>query len=469
MNVLCPYCGKQQAFPNTPAICTNTACGREVPRNYIVNARKRPPVWMVTVGYSNHGKSTFVDSLTTTIEKLGKISSGTVFTYLDEDTRRKVLEIRRQEPQGVLAESTQRSGNRPTPLLISLPRFLGNDPNTLIIYDLPGETFDNPDEVERYADVISYADTIWFLISLHDMERDQEGRSIADLVRVYVDGLERLEAKIKGRRVLVTYTKADLIRDRLPESLQDYLADDKYANLARMTMQEAGAAPFDQYDYQVGMHRASEQLKEYTYGQVPGGDALIALIEYYGMELAFSAVSSVPGADGRTVGTAQPRFRVLDPLIWALTGNNRATPDKELALIIDTGSDSSAVWESQSPQTFFDLLQSQSNMAVRTFFTGQLAPIRGVRPERPPRKTGLRMIGPILDSLPPGALALVIVNAPIDDLMDFYFSTWHDRLYVVCLKDLSLDWPHRVILNDDDNPPEEVVSQFLELATPSRT
>ena len=460
MSILCPYCGTPQAFAGTNTVCVK--CSAEVPRNYIANARQRPPIWMVTVGYSQHGKSTFVDGLTTVIEKLIRISPGTVYTYLDEATRKKIIETRKGNQQGILPGSTQ----RPVPMLISLPHFLGNESNTLVIYDMPGEIFDDPGEIEKYSEVIKQAETIWFLISLRDMEKDQEGRSIADLVNIYVGGLQQLNAPIKGRRVLVVYTKSDLILEGLPAHLQDYLAEDPYSNLPQMTMEDVKKAPFRDLDYWEKMQAASQWLKEYTYDKVPGGDALIGLVEHNEMALSFTAVSSVPGADGRTIGTAIPRYRVLDPLIWSLMGTQGGTTTGEIALIFDAGRGFEAVWAESLPIQFFDLLQSQNSMGVRTFYTGQREALKMARPERAPKKIGLRFIGPILDTLTDDSHALVVVNGPIEDLLDYYYSSWHDRLYVVSLGNKSISWPHFSLLQDSD--PEEVVAKFLALIKPDK-
>lgn len=461
MSILCPYCGTKQAFGGTSTQCVN--CHKDVPRNYLLNARKRAPIWMVTVGYSQHGKTTFVDSMMMTIEKLGKISAGTVFNYLDEDTSKKIRMIRKEAQLGELPDSTIMPADRATPMLVSLPRFKGNESNTLVIYDLPGEIFDDPNLVEQYADAIRHCETIWFLISLDDIGADKEGRYISDLVRIYVEGLERLGAKVKGRRVLVIYTKADKLLTQLPEKVFNYLMEDPYAKLVEMKMEEAKKVPFQEHEYEVQMHHISEKLKEFTYDNVPGGDALVSLVDYHEMQLDFAVVASVPGANGRTMGAAAPRFRVLDPLIWSLSAVPNGESEGELALILDAGKGYEKVWSSGLPTELYDLLQDR-NMAVRTFYTGQSEALATPRPERNPRRSMPRLVGPILDRLPDNSYVLVVVNGPIDDLYDYYYSGWHDRLYILTFTNQNVDWPHRVQVIPGESTADDMTADFIAAA-----
>jgi hypothetical protein len=462
MNVICPYCGSKQTFAGSNNICSN--CGNEVSRKYLDNVRKRPPVWMVTVGNTRHGKTTYVDSLTVSVENLGKISPRTFSTYLDNTTFEKIRAIRREAQEGILPEPTVI--DRPRPLLMSLPNFLDHDSNTLVIYDLAGEIFDRPDEIEKWADAIKHAETIWFLISLSDLEKDKEGRSIGDLVQIYVDGMANLGAKLKGRRVLVVFTKGDVLAQRLPPTIRKYLAEDPYSKLAQMSMAEAKSRPFDEYAYLRELHTISDELRAYTYDHVSGGPNLINMIEYYGMDLSFTIVASIPGADGQTVGTNSPRFRVIDPLIWSLSSSQGDREETTIALILDASQSSSAVFADDLPGTFFDCLQS-NNADVNSYYLGRREPIVNLsqRPEKSPRRSSLPMIGPILDQLSPNAYALAVVNGPIHDLVDYQYSSWHDRLFIVTLTDQAQDWPHKVNLADGETDPCEIANDFFRFMT----
>lgn len=459
--IICPYCGTRQTFAPSDRECRE--CKTEIPVKYVQNVRKRPPVWMATIGNSQHGKTTYVDSLSLVLENLGKISRGTFSTYLDPNTFEKLRLIRVEAQEGRLPDSTPESANRPTPILISLPNFLGNVINTLVVYDLPGEVFDQPEMTAQYADAIRHAETIWFIISLADVLGDQQGRTIADLVQIYVDAMASIGADTKKRRILVVYTKADRIHNRLPIEIKNYLGKDPYRKIQQMTMGEANQTPFNEYEYTRNLYEISEQLKEFTYNEVPHGVDLINMIDFYGMELFFSIVASVPGVDGQTTGVDTPRHRVIDPLIWALTGQIKDNDDEKVALIVDAGQNTEDIYKFELPAEFFDALQSQ-NADVVTYFMGQSKPMTDQRPEKTPKKTLPNLLGPIIDHLPENTLIFVLTrNIPID-IYDYLHSSRHDKIFLFMTQDLNVQWSHKIILGEDDGDLYDLIHQVYQEA-----
>lgn len=456
--IICPYCGTKQALQKDDLSCNNPECSRELPSKYLQNVRKGKPVWMVTVGYRQHGKTTYLDSLAIVLENLGKISRGTFSTFLDATTFEKLKDIRVEAQSGQLPDSTQVV--KPDPLLISLPRFLGRESNTLVINDLPGEIFDSAEVDEKYVTAIVQAETIWFIISLSDILSETEGRSVADLVQIYVDNIERLGAKTKGRRVLVIYTKADRVNNKLPKDIKSYLADDPYRNIKQMTMQEARDKAFEEFEYIDKMYRISEELREFTFNEVPQGASMISMIEYYEMELSFAIVASVPGADGKTTGVDTPRFRVIDPLIWSLTSAGSDQREATCALILDNDDEIRSAFAGDIPGMAFDALEA-SNQATSTYFLGQAQVDTEQRPEKPPKKSRVRTLGPILDQMPKGSIAVAIVNKAPIDLYDYMYSDWHDRLLIICLREIELQWSHKVVYDPQEHDLDDLIRDFI--------
>jgi len=456
--IICPYCGTRQNLESNENACNS--CSTEIPSKYIQNLRSAEPIWMVTVGYRQHGKTTYLDSLAIVLENLGKISRGTFSTYLDSTTFEKLRDIRVEAQSGQLADSTPPQ-QKPEPLLISLPRFLGRDTNTLVINDLPGEIFDRAEVEEKYITPILQAETIWFIISIADILNETEGRSIAELVQIYVDNIERLGGRPKGRRVLVIYTKADKVANKLPSEIKDYIGNDPYRNIKQMKMDEAREKQFDEFEYTDKMYRISEELREYTFNEIPRGADMISMIDYYEMDLSFAIVASVPGADGKTTGVDTPRFRVIDPLIWSLTSSssgNRA--ESSCALILDGQPGIASMFDQDIPGRFHDALQSNNQM-TSTYFLGKAKVETEQRPNKTPRKQGLNTIGPILDRLPRETIAVAIVNQQPLDLQDYMYSSWHDRLLVVCMRDLEFQWSHKVTYDPIENNPDDIVTEFI--------
>lgn len=460
--IICPYCLNSQTFTRNN-ICEH--CNQEVPPKYINSAKKRVPVWLVTVGNKQHGKTTYVDSMAVTVENLGKIAEGTYYSYLDTYTFDQIRQMRQEVQKGILPESTQ-SLETPQPLLINIHNFLGHEVNTLAIFDLAGEIFDNRSEIGRYATAIRHAQTIWFLVSLDDLIKDQEGRSISDLFEVYLAGMEQLGASIRGRNVLIVYTKADKLAQILPDEIRNYLRHDPYCNLKQMKRQEAAAHLLDDYAYEQEMRRVSDALEDFTYNDVEGGIALINMIKSSGMNLSFAITSSLgQDAAGRQMGTEIQRYRVLDPLIWALTLDRGSKHETEVAILMDAGDGCETIYQNDLPAQVYDELLMRGADAT-SYYMGQSQPAYqlGQRPtEGFPRRSGIRLIGPILDQLPKQVFAIALTTGPIMDLYDFFGTTWYDRLLVVNLSSEMTHWPHIMPFEVGQHDPQDLVNTLFQL------
>src|SRR5207253_1397931 len=80
-----------------------------------------------------------------------------------------------------------------------------------------------------YLAALKLVSTTWFLISLRDLENDEKGRAITDLFNVYRSGMRKLQADLKGRTLIVIYTKADQVA--FTPEIEEYLASDPYQGL----------------------------------------------------------------------------------------------------------------------------------------------------------------------------------------------------------------------------------------------
>lgn len=458
--ITCPYCGHKQTFVGKQDTCQQ--CHEEVPSQYLKNARQRDPVWMVTIGYSQHGKTTYLDGLALTLENIAKMSMGTFSTTLDSHTFERLREIRREAQEGLLSDATQETGNRPRPLLLSVPNFLGHAYNTLVINDLPGEIFDKPEIAQNYAEPIQQARTIWFIISLADIFDDRQGRAIPDLLKSYIDSMERLGSQARDRHVLVVYTKADRLLNKLPEDIKNYLADDPYMAIQQMTMADTHANQLDAFAYLDQMARVSQALKEFTFNTVPQGATFVAMADHYGMKLSFSVVASVPGADKRTTGVDTPRHRMIDPLLWSLTSTESQEAQRKCSLIVDGGPQSSKLFQMNLPSEIFDALQDY-NLEVNTYVTGKRKIETEQRPERAPIKEYLPMIGPIIDALPSEVYTVLVVDEAPFDLLDYEDSSWHDRILLVSTKPLTVPWPHKLHYDPAIVDAHDVATEFMSL------
>jgi hypothetical protein len=460
----CPYCHHVQIFDREGA-CEE--CGNFVSRAFLAATAKSPPVYLATVGFTQHGKTTYLDSLTTMIENLGKISDRTYHEYLDDYTFDEVRHMRWEVQHRQIPESTQ-ADRKPMPLQIGIYNFLDQPANTLVIYDLGGEVFDRKSDIQRFALPMQNVHTIWFFISVHDLENPpsitdwEDGgrpflRSLSDLFSVYRSGMERLGVQLKGRNLLIVYTMADKIVSRLPEHVRNYIREDKFFDLARKKHSEARNLTFDPYAYMRDVLAISSELEDWTY-DIEGGTAFINMVKDSGMNVVFTITSSIgrqsdPHTD-RMIDFR--RYRVLDPLIWAMLHNKAIGGERRILLVLDNHPSAKQVFENDLPYHLFDYLSGKGT--VVTFFLGSNTSVSrpGVRPpDSPPDEPGPSLIGPLLEAQDDDALVLLVLDRPdgdspqwvVPDLVDFDTQKWRKRIGILSFQDGLTPWEHSRTLN----------------------
>ncbi|MEL7337542.1 MAG: hypothetical protein AAFN70_15220, partial [Planctomycetota bacterium] len=112
-----------------------------------------PPLWISAIGFSGHGKSTYLAALTMVLDQLAVGISSFMTNYLDQQTLQTLQEIRARSIRGEMVAPTQMA--RPTPLVLQVEGELeANEPplrRTLSVYDTAGEHFK---QLSRIADVV---------------------------------------------------------------------------------------------------------------------------------------------------------------------------------------------------------------------------------------------------------------------------------------------------------------------------
>lgn len=484
--IACPYCCTIQTFPDSN-ICNK--CGNAVPEKYIRAARMTPPVYLAVVGMSSHGKTTYIHSLTHAMDNLGKIVRGSFLDALDDKTIDELRKIRGQISTQTKTTATAPRSNEENllvpqePMVFSLKSFMTMDRNSLVIYDIAGESFSNRADIQQYADPLKLAYTIWFMVSLYDLEHPSEKMTdrygtIADLFNIYIAGMERVGANPRGRKLHVVYTKADKLTNRLNPDIRDYIRSDAYSNLADKSPQELRDKPFNVDNYFYQLEQMSARLREFTEDEVPGGIQFVNMVEDYGMELSFS-INTAIGRDHTPNNQMidYEAYRVLDPLVWALKENVELGPqavdkvgpkagkEKEIILILDTGQSSlTKIYGQQMnlPSHFFTALSDLGE--VKTYHLGTITTL--LQPGREPlnaspTKETLPFIGPILDQVGEDSQILLLTCRTVEDMLDFHTPDWHQRMAVVTFEqpyevrrnDL---WPRNIVYDRSRTPADQV-------------
>ncbi|MBZ0296846.1 MAG: hypothetical protein K8L99_30070 [Anaerolineae bacterium] len=474
--IACPYCCTVQTFPEGNQ-CRE--CGLEVPEKYIRYAREQAPVYLSVVGMTAHGKTTLLNSLTLALDNIGKIArkQRAYVEALDDFTLAKFQDIRGQTAEREQTTSTIPNPGLQQPLVLSLNKFMSEGRQPVVIYDLAGEAFSDRAEIQEYAAPLKLAQTIWFIVSLHDLEHENTAySSIADLFNVYITGMERAEANPHGRNLHVIYTKADKLTNQLDQETLEYLREDPYTNLAEQNPRELIDRQFDEEDYVYQMEQVDNRLLEYTEFDVTGGTTFVNMAQDYQMALSFS-INTAIGRDhtpnNRMIDYRA--YRVIDPLVWAL---RKKTDDfmpnlrpvevdkpgymSQVALILDTGfSSKNKIYGLELPSHLFTALSGLGEVA--TYYIGTLSPMTQIGYEpanHPPTVEYPPLIGPILDQLHEYSYILLVTSQTIVDLIDYHSSEWHERMAIVTFETIyevrrNDAWPKAHVFDRTRTPVEQ--------------
>lgn len=449
--IKCPFCLKPHDF-NTSMDCPDY--DESIPLVYVRDYRDVRPMWLVTVGFSKHGKTTYMAALTLMLKQISRVlpNEDVYYRPLDQETTDSIQQMQREAMLGELPPSNPVGVARP--LLFNVYNLPKSGSRCLVMYDVAGEVFNSLDELPQYVPSIRQVSTTWFLVSLDDLHSNHEGRSITDLFNAYLSGMERIMADLKGRNLIVIYTKAD----KLPftPEIKQYLIQDPLQGLTRKDYPHSRQNGFSFDDYLTGMRTVSEQLEEYTRDYVDEGLAFINMVRASGMNLVFSVTSALGQEPDQKSGRLREdalRFRVFDPFFWAIV-LEQPPSDKPLGLVLDSSRKSRSVYDDALLLPLWDKLANQG--ALTTYCLGQEMPASQpgqVPPSGPPYDFRHRLIGPILESISPETKLIVVTTGRILDLDDFYDTKWRNQLVLVTMgKDHGQSWPNRVVYRTGDSP-----------------
>lgn len=315
--------------------------------------------------------------------------------------------------------------------MYKIPGISGSGSRCLVMYDVAGEVYDHLHEVEEYVASIKQVSTTWFFVSLKDM-REQD-RTLSDLFTVYLSGLENLYADLRGRNLIVVYTKADEIA--FPQDIRQYLANDRFQSVTIPDAELPDLTTFTMDDYYAEMETMSRRLRAYTRERVPGGEPFINIVESQGMNLVFTVTSALgeqPDPHNRLREDAR-RYRVLDPFLWAVR-LERPPISRKLTLLLDTTPGAHALYAESALGDLWAQMSMKGEVSTYYLGSSRLVSGPGQQPSFvQPTIAKPRLLGPIVDRLPADTTAIVLTSGPILDLADYNTPHWRNRLLLVGL------------------------------------
>lgn len=301
--MLCPFC--LEKISSNGRKCNH--CNEELPILYINSYRRRRPPYVVSlVGFSGHGKTVYLASLLYTLQdRLTRVWPNFYRRGLSQEAVDILYENLKMLREGTLPESTRR--NFPRPSVHELRSIPGEGDRQLLIYDPPGEAFYQDVGMEQYAGFVKKAKVVLFLMSLADMD-EPVSNEMKQLLDVYTLGMARMEAKTKKQHLVVVYTKADLLLDRLASR----------SPLIAYMRQSEEATIGDVKQYRRALHYVSDELADFTRCEL-GAHGFVSHATSEFKSVSYCIMSSLGSApeEGRLVMSMDPH-RVVDPLMWVM-------------------------------------------------------------------------------------------------------------------------------------------------------
>lgn len=450
--VICPFCLKQH---DMNGMCPETK--ETVPSTFVKEYEQVKPLWLVNVGFKRHGKTTYMAALTLMLEKLSIVLEDVYSDPLDNYTIEAIRRMRIEAKEGKIAGPTavvEQGSYRP--MLLSMYNLPTSGSRCLVMYDVAGEAYSALSK--NVVPAIRHCSTIWFLVSLSDLPEDKEGKTITELFKVYRSGMEQMKVDLRGRNLVVVYTKSD--KEPSTREVKDYLRNDPFQNLTLSSAGDQRLRNFSLPDYVDEMRRMSDYLHDYTRTRVESGAAFISMVKSQGMNLRFCVTSALgQGAEDGTYLLREDakRFRVLDPFFWAVELDMQEN-DRAFQFAIDASN-------AEDYSRALQIWEAISNVGgVTAYQLGQVQPlaVAGQRPPDVPARRDLpRLIGPILEQAPPDSKLVVLASGKILDLMDFSSTSWRERLTLVTLDENDpQEWPNTIVYRPTDKP-DVVVDSML--------
>jgi hypothetical protein len=322
--ILCPYCLTETHYRKEISKCP--ACSAEFPPLYIEKADQAQPCFAQIIGWSQVGKTVFLQSLTLMLSVIGRYwRQNYNFAAQTDDTLSYMRNINEFLANGTMPPRTTR--NVQDAYIMGLYGMERWGSRTLVMRDVAGESFNKLNFPIDQVPYLMYVPTVLMMVSIRDME--DRVKTMDQLMNGYFNTLLKNEKVLKDaqkrnyhriqRKVVVVMSKADLIFNELPSNLQNYLQTDPFSAALDnpQSVNPVNIAYMQEYMDKLG--RVSEAIRDYV-DQDSFGHNMIQFAKDNNILLRYSMISSTGKEVGKdnTLGSRVQPMRVLDPFFWTL-------------------------------------------------------------------------------------------------------------------------------------------------------
>ena len=299
-------------------------CAQFIPRLYVDEYKKYPPVVVSVIGHRAHGKTVALSTLYYTLARMnmGQYWPDFYLFPINDASLEVVFENAKSLDAGKLPPPNPKIFPQPTLLQVNSIPIVDKGKATLLFYDTAGEAFLRTQDIGRYAGFVRRAKTVLFLVSIPQLRSAEDsssnpGGELERLLYSYIQGMADMNADTRDQHLIIVYTCADAL---LPEldywpTIKQYILEDDWSRLTNPT------------EYVAQMYSVSDQLEKFTY-DVLHAQQFMSLAKSRFESINFSIVSALgaaPDESGQLAIKIKPR-RILDPLFWTL---ERALPTRK--------------------------------------------------------------------------------------------------------------------------------------------
>ena len=276
------------------------------------------------IGWSRLGKTVYLQALTLILLQMNRFwrynYSHIPLTDITLDYVQKVQEFL---VSGKMPISTQlKIQDAYIMQLLGMERWGGR---TLVVRDVAGEVFDELQFPLHYTPYLLHVPTTFLMISIADI-LSTPNRSMDHLMSSFISTMRSNDKNFKKshRKVVLVLSKADLLFDKLPVELQNYLDHDPFSIALKPNKALHSFDAQKMLAYVDELKEISKAIRNWVSApsNPVGASAmnLISLAKNNNIQIEFAMVSSTgrPVDDGNQMLVDLAPKRVLDPFIWAL-------------------------------------------------------------------------------------------------------------------------------------------------------
>ncbi|MEM8488661.1 MAG: hypothetical protein AAF564_24145 [Bacteroidota bacterium] len=321
--MICPFCLEKVKFKKEvndngtfQYVCPKADCSQPIPRLYVDDYKKYPPVVVSVIGHRAHGKTVALSTLYYTLARmdLGQFWPEFYMFPINDPSLEVVFENAKSLDAGKLPPPNPKIFPEPTLLQVNSLPITNSGKATLLFYDTAGEAFMRTQDIGRYAGFVRRAGTALFLVSLPQLKKTVDSSSnpgveLERLLYSYIQGMADMNADTRKQHLIIVFTCGDAMLNDL----------DGYPQVKQYMMKDDWSRLQDINSYVAQMYVISDLLNRYTHDTL-GARQFLTLAKDRFASVHFSIISALgaaPDEEGNLSVKIKPR-RILDPLLWTL-------------------------------------------------------------------------------------------------------------------------------------------------------